>query len=337
MAGQGRRGSEKLTILINRCFEKLVGIVQSYGGDITNFSGDAFLALFPFEQGSTSEVVQQVVSCALTLQAAMQDYVEPTLASLPDAPKLSIKLGLGIGKMLLTSVGQSGQQLAYLVGGSAVDRCLRAEKQASQGEIWGSDQLWAYLPQVQVAPSKKQAETEAGFSRVCALPTKASSRPVIAQQYDPRLEDLLKEYLHPTLTARLVLGQNDFINEHRSVTTLFVNFQAIFDFDNQPQIVANQLQNYFSQVISIIGRYGGYLSRIDVGAEGGRYLALFGAPILHEDDQLRALHCAVELSEIANISLRLGITTGRVFAGSVGAQSRQEYTVMGDVVTWRPA
>ncbi len=64
----------------------------------------------------------------------------------------------------------------------------------------------------------------------------------------------------------------------------------------------------------------------------------FGAPTAHENDEELAIHCGLELvrgyERIAELGLeqRIGIATGVVFAGEVGAPSRQEYTVMGKAV-----
>ncbi|MEK7663124.1 MAG: adenylate/guanylate cyclase domain-containing protein, partial [Actinomycetota bacterium] len=74
-------------------------------------------------------------------------------------------------------------------------------------------------------------------------------------------------------------------------------------------------------------------------------MALFGAPIAHENDPERAVRAAIEmqgaLSEFAarlreqtgtNLQMRIGLNSGLVVAGVVGSEQRQQYTVMGDSV-----
>ncbi len=74
---------------------------------------------------------------------------------------------------------------------------------------------------------------------------------------------------------------------------------------------------------------------------GDAVMALFGAPIAHENDPRRAVECALELlkeiriiSEERNIALELsiGINSGIVVAGGIGTEGKMDYTVMGDAV-----
>jgi adenylate cyclase len=74
---------------------------------------------------------------------------------------------------------------------------------------------------------------------------------------------------------------------------------------------------------------------------GDEIMALFGAPVAHEDDPVRALHAVIEMTETLNafnqeyetdLGLHAGINTGLVVAGGIGSEGRQEYSVMGDTV-----
>jgi hypothetical protein len=81
-----------------------------------------------------------------------------------------------------------------------------------------------------------------------------------------------------------------------------------------------------------VERYDGFFSRADMGDKGSKYIILFGTPIGHEDDEERALHCALELIQLPHCPTRIGINTGYVFCGGIGSANRQEYTVIGDTV-----
>ena len=74
-------------------------------------------------------------------------------------------------------------------------------------------------------------------------------------------------------------------------------------------------------------------------------MAVFGAPVAHEDDPERALCAALAMRERLEqfnrkaadrltqpLTLRVGINTGLVVAGNVGSDLRMDYTVMGDTV-----
>jgi class 3 adenylate cyclase len=71
--------------------------------------------------------------------------------------------------------------------------------------------------------------------------------------------------------------------------------------------------------------------------KGSTLICLFGAPPrTHQDDSARAILCAFALvSELrlVNCSIKIGITTGKVFAGVVGTSgARREFSILGDPV-----
>jgi class 3 adenylate cyclase/tetratricopeptide (TPR) repeat protein len=115
------------------------------------------------------------------------------------------------------------------------------------------------------------------------------------------------------------------------------------------------LNAYYCRAQATIHRYGGIVNKIDMYTHGDKLMALFGAPVAHEDDPERAVRCALELrvalaeanAEIAPLlrgeqqliavepeflHQKIGINTGVVFAGQVGSAQRHEYTVMGQPV-----
>lgn len=78
---------------------------------------------------------------------------------------------------------------------------------------------------------------------------------------------------------------------------------------------------------------------------GDAIMVLFGAPVAHRDDPLRAVSTALDMikavSELGSadttdgkvdINMSIGINTGEVVALNMGSDNRMEYTVMGDVV-----
>ena len=73
---------------------------------------------------------------------------------------------------------------------------------------------------------------------------------------------------------------------------------------------------------------------------GDAVMALFGAPIAHGDDPLRAARAALDIHEaLARLSERaarslqahIGIASGEVVAGAIGRAGGQDYTVLGDL------
>ena len=88
----------------------------------------------------------------------------------------------------------------------------------------------------------------------------------------------------------------------------------------------------------IVARYDGWLEKF----AGDALLALFGAPVSHEDDAVRAIRAAedmhAELASLSNhplaqgLALHVGITTGDVVARSIKSDGRAHYAVLGESV-----
>ncbi|HWZ28140.1 MAG TPA: adenylate/guanylate cyclase domain-containing protein, partial [Gemmatimonadales bacterium] len=108
-----------------------------------------------------------------------------------------------------------------------------------------------------------------------------------------------------------------------------------------PDDVANLLTEYFTEMVEIVFEHSGSLDKF----MGDAIMALWGAPIAHEDDPDRAMKCALDqLAALEKMNVKwkekgrpdikigVGINFGEVFAGNFGSDRRLEYTVIGDAV-----
>ncbi len=127
------------------------------------------------------------------------------------------------------------------------------------------------------------------------------------------------------------------------VTILFVdirNFTQISE-NLSPQEVSSVLNEYFSTVEPIVGKYNGIVNKYI----GDGLLAVFGEPIKSDNHAYNAVKCASEIiynvknlrekliaENKPRIDIGIGINTGEVFAGNIGSEERLEYTVIGDNV-----
>ena len=105
-----------------------------------------------------------------------------------------------------------------------------------------------------------------------------------------------------------------------------------------PERVKRLVDGAFVHLIDEIERFGGSVDKV----LGDGILALFGAPVAHEDDPDRAVRAAIEmhrrLGEFVDdqtdlehqVRLRIGVNTGEVVVGRVSGGD--DYTAMGDVV-----
>ena len=84
-----------------------------------------------------------------------------------------------------------------------------------------------------------------------------------------------------------------------------------------------------------VHRYGGTV----ISVMGDAIMAVFGAPVAHEDDAERAVRAGIAMRDSirsvgehpSSVQLHVGINTGEGMAGLVGPEGRSDYTVVGDV------
>jgi adenylate cyclase len=108
-----------------------------------------------------------------------------------------------------------------------------------------------------------------------------------------------------------------------------------------PDEIASLLTEYFTEMVDILFEHGGTLDKF----MGDAIMALWGAPIAHEDDADRAMACALDQLQALGkmnakwkergrpeLGIGIGINFGEVFAGNIGSNRRLEYTVIGDAV-----
>ncbi len=123
--------------------------------------------------------------------------------------------------------------------------------------------------------------------------------------------------------------------ERRKVTVLFADVSGYTSLSEQmdPEDLANLANELFQRLGSVIDRYEGTVDKY----MGDCVMAIFGAPVAHENDPERALRAALDMmAEVRSmpqgIGLHVGVNSGEVLAGKIGSDAKMEYTVMGDAV-----
>src|SRR6266508_2917553 len=173
-----------------------------------------------------------------------------------------------------------------------------------------------------------------------AAPAADQTAPVPARP-PPDVSDTLRSFVACQVADRLVEAGGDLPEERRLITALFADvsgFTALAD-RLDPEELLEVIDPVISALSSVVGRYDGYVEKF----AGDALLALFGAPISHEDDADRALLVALEMHrELARLcdelpmkpelTLHVGINSGHGMARILGSESRTDYGVLGDSV-----
>ena len=316
----GRSGGEELTGVLNGFFRTMIDVADGYGASVGKFGGDALTVVFPTDVDGESEGCRRAVQCALDMQAASRGQRDVDTSA--GTFSLSCKIGLGFGDVLSTTVGIPGVRLEYVLAGDAIDRSAAGEHLASATQIVAHEDLVSRCPGISAGERLGD-----GFRKVEGLEPPA--RPHRARSLghpSPELARLLSGYLHPAIAARIGRGDPRFVDEHRVATMLFVRFEGL---DYATQRGADELRAFSSEVVRVVADLDGHLQQIDMGDKGSKVLVSFGAAVAHEDDQERAIRCALEIRDLRP-GARIGMASGLAFCAEVGNDRRREYATIGD-------
>jgi class 3 adenylate cyclase len=126
--------------------------------------------------------------------------------------------------------------------------------------------------------------------------------------------------------------------ERRWATILFADLSGFTSLSEvtDPEEVRWMVDRFTGKMGEIVRYYGGWVDKVI----GDAVMAVYGAPVAHEDDAERAVRAALELQryaaqnadELAGLALRVGLDSGEVMFAPVGPSERRELTVMGDAV-----
>ena len=156
----------------------------------------------------------------------------------------------------------------------------------------------------------------------------------------PAEEPARRVYTPRHLVERVLHNRGALVGERKRVTVLFVDIKGSTRLSQQAGAEAWHLilDRYFTLLSAAVHRYEGTVNQYT----GDGIMALFGAPVAHEDHAQRACFAALEmqrevrryadelrLSSGLNLSIRIGLNTGEVIVGAIGDDLRMDYTAQG--------
>ena len=143
----------------------------------------------------------------------------------------------------------------------------------------------------------------------------------------------------PADVAKTLLDEGgELAPEESEATVLFCDLEGFTPLTETlgPAGIVGLLNEYFEVMVEILERHRGVITQF----QGDAILATFNVPVSDPDHASNALRAAVEMQSAVRhrtfaghrIGIRIGINTGHLFAGAVGAKGRLSYTVHGDAV-----
>ena len=329
LAKLGDEGAERLTGTINSFFERMLKTASGYGGDTLTFGGDAILLLFDGPEHA---------SRAVTASLAMLRQVERAAAV--DAGGGKVKVGMSVGAhsgvFLLVGAGLTEKRTNLCILGRGAEQTARAEAQAERGELAVSPSTRNLLP-----PGSAVTATGDYWSvdemSVCLLPHPVPECPVLSELGLERLQSFLPPYARKSAVSGD--GQVQHAPEHRRTVIVFVNILGFNEVVENEGVEAGlqQLQAYSAMLTRLAAKHQGFVVSSDIATQGSKLVVTFGTPVAHEYAPANAARFALDLNDELrrsglDLSHKIGVNGGHVFAGEVGPSFRRQYTVMGDAV-----
>jgi class 3 adenylate cyclase/tetratricopeptide (TPR) repeat protein len=171
------------------------------------------------------------------------------------------------------------------------------------------------------------------FCNECGKPVTTLSGPAPAlaspESYTPRY---LAEKI---LTSRHVLE-----GERKQVTVLFADVKGSMELlaDRDPEEARKILDPVLERMMEAVHRYEGTVNQV----MGDGIMALFGAPLAHEDHAVRACYAALAMQQAMRgytaqvrrdqgieVQIRIGLNSGEVVVRAIGSDLRMDYSAVG--------
>jgi class 3 adenylate cyclase/tetratricopeptide (TPR) repeat protein len=170
------------------------------------------------------------------------------------------------------------------------------------------------------------------FCRSCGTPLPAASD--APGGGSPQL------HLPKHLADRILTSKAALEGERKQVTVLFADLKGSMELlaDRDPEEARKILDPVLTRMIEAVHRYEGTVNQV----MGDGIMALFGAPLAHEDHALRACYAALRMhdaigrfteelrrSQGIEVQIRVGINSGEVVVRSIGSDLQMDYTAVG--------
>src|SRR5512134_2712014 len=147
-------------------------------------------------------------------------------------------------------------------------------------------------------------------------------------------------YTPKHLAERILSSRASIEGERKQVTVLFADMKGSMELlaERDPEDARRLLDPVLERMMEAVHRYEGTVNQV----MGDGIMALFGAPLAHEDHAIRACYAALRMQETVKhyaegvrrtegipIQIRVGLNSGEVIVRSIGSDLRMDYTAVG--------
>jgi len=181
---------------------------------------------------------------------------------------------------------------------------------------------------------------DAGFCNACGQPVDAGAQSLRTTGLPERTP---RDYTPKHLAVKILQSKSALEGERKQVTVLFADVRGSMQLSEQigPERWHDILDGFFRILAEGVHRFEGTVNQYT----GDGIMALFGAPIAHEDHAQRACYAALHLCDALRshaqqlrrehglvLATRIGLNSGEVVVGKIGDDLRMDYTAQGHTV-----
>src|SRR6266481_4099354 len=149
-----------------------------------------------------------------------------------------------------------------------------------------------------------------------------------------------EKYTPQHLAEKILTLRGAIAGERKQVTVLFADLKGSMELlaDRDPEETRKLLDPVLEFMMDAVHQYEGTVNQV----MGDGIMALFGAPVAHEDHAVRACYAALRMQESlkryaddtrrshgVEVQIRVGLNSGEVVVRSVGSDLRMDYTAVG--------
>ena len=183
------------------------------------------------------------------------------------------------------------------------------------------------------------AKVEAGSKFCDSCGASLAATPPQAAEAAPRFGPP-ETYTPKHLAEKILTSKAALEGERKHVTVLFADLKGSMELlaDRDPEEARKLLDPVLERMMEAVHRYEGTVNQV----MGDGIMALFGAPVAHEDHAVRACYAALDLqvalrryaeevrrTQGVKLAIRVGLNSGEVVVRAVGSDLRMDYSAVG--------
>lgn len=339
-----RLDPEALREVLNRYFDVMRAVFESHGGTIEKIIGDAIVAVYglPFRHDDDPLRALEAAAESQRALATLNDELEAGYGV-----RLVVRTGVATGEVTF-GAAEAGQ---HVLLGEAVDTSTVMEQNAPPLEVLVHESTrdlvgdMAEFEALAPVSPKNSTELYNGYRLVAVHERSGEDEAVVPEaapgmRICPGCGEQSPDRMRFCTTCGASLTTVAARESRRTVTIVFAmpKVHSLTGEAPGPETMRDVMSAYFDGMRGALERHGGTVEKFI----GDAVMAVFGLPVRHEDDAVRAIRAAAEMQTALNalnpgfrtsygleLSNHTGVNSGEVIAGDASTAQRM---VTGDAV-----